>query len=306
MTRKLAFCLLMLALLLGACRNPTGTPVVPSIAPGLTPTPGDQPPTALNETPTATLPGPTPTPTPLAARVNGEPITLAEYEAELALFQAAYGTNLAPEVARQRVLDSLIAEALLAQAARQAGFISDEAALQTRIDQLGGDQVVAGWAASHGYTEAGFRLALARSAAAAWMRDQIAAEAPQVAEQAHARQILLYNLSDANQALAQLQAGADFAKLAATYNPAGMADDLGWFPRGYLLEPAIESAVFALQPGAYSAVIETRLGFHIVQVVERNPQRPLDPDAYLVLQEGALRAWLEQRRAQSQIEILLP
>jgi parvulin-like peptidyl-prolyl isomerase len=53
-------------------------------------------------------------------------------------------------------------------------------------------------------------------------------------------------------------------------------------------------------------VIKTRLGYHIVQVLERDPQRLLDPDARLVLQTKAIRQWLEARQAQSNIEILLP
>jgi hypothetical protein len=43
-----------------------------------------------------------------------------------------------------------------------------------------------------------------------------------------------------------------------------------------------------------------------VQVIERDAQHPLDPGARQALQRLALRAWLEQRRAGSRIEILLP
>jgi peptidyl-prolyl cis-trans isomerase SurA len=87
--------------------------------------------------PTDTPAPPTAIPEPLKATINGEGLTLAEYQAELARFQAAQaeaGTILATEEAAAWVLDSLIDSYLLAQAARDAGFVVDEASVQTRID----------------------------------------------------------------------------------------------------------------------------------------------------------------------------
>ena len=77
--------------------------------------------------------------------------------------------------------------------------------------------------------------------------------------------------------------------------------DLGWVPRGYLLEPKIEEIAFSLGVGEHSEVIATDVGFHIVRVLAREPQRPLSPDAYLSLQELALKQWVEQQRQQANI-----
>ena len=131
------------------------------------------------------------------------------------------------------------------------------------------------------------------------------AAVPQTAEQVHARQILLFSADEANNAYAQLQSGKDFAKLAATYNPV-TEGDLGWFPRGYLLDSKLEEAAFNLQPGQYSTVIQTPTGFHILLVIERDPNRPLEPDALQALQGQALQKWLEARHSQSEIQVLLP
>ncbi|RPI34313.1 MAG: hypothetical protein EHM70_03245 [Chloroflexota bacterium] len=269
-------------------------------------------PTATSALPTLTLPAsatptpfePSPTPEPLAALVNGEEITLEEYLAELARFQIAQ-----PGVSGDAlVLADLVDQALLAQAAVQAGFVLDDAGLQARIDQLaqqvGGAQALMDWQASHGYTGESFQVALKRAAAAAWMRDQITASAPETVEQVHARQILLYNSEQANQVLSQIRAGIEFATLASEYDPV-MSGDLGWFPRGYLTEKAVEDAAFALQPGEISAVIETPLGFHILEVIERDAQRLLDPDARLTLQSLSIKSWLAERRSQSEIQIFV-
>ena len=85
-----------------------------------------------------------------------------------------------------------------------------------------------------------------------------------------------------------------------------MRTDIGWFPRGYLTEPAIEEAAFNLQPGEVSPIIETRLGFHILKVTGRDPERMLEPEAYLALQAQALQRWLDDARAQSEIQVLIP
>jgi peptidyl-prolyl cis-trans isomerase C len=272
-----------------------------------------------SSTSTATLlplpPTATPTPVPLAAIVNGEAIPLYDYQAELARYQTALknnlatpasGTNLATQD-KQRVLDDLIAQTLLAQGAAQEGYKVDEAAVQTRLEnlttQVGGAQALSTWESAQGYTDDSFRQALKRAMAAAWMRDQIVSGVPEFADQVHARQILLYNESDANQVLAQIEAGAKFATLAVEYDPV-TGGDLGWFPQGYLTEPALEQAAFSLQPGEHSAVIHTRLGYHIMEVIERDAHHPLDPDARLVLQSQAVEQWLAKRRSQSEIKII--
>jgi peptidyl-prolyl cis-trans isomerase C len=134
------------------------------------------------------------------------------------------------------------------------------------------------------------------------MRDKIVAAVPGTAEQVHAQQILLYNEDAARKVADQLSAGAKFADLAVLYDP-NTGGELGWFPRGYLLEPDLEEAAFSLEPGQYSDVIATSVGFHIILVVERDPQHVLSPDAYLVIQEKALEEWLEGKRAESAIVI---
>jgi hypothetical protein len=66
--------------------------------------------------------------------VNSEAITLARYQAELARYQAAVGTQLATED-EQRVINDMVDQTLLAQAAAEAGFEVDAEAVQSRIEQ---------------------------------------------------------------------------------------------------------------------------------------------------------------------------
>lgn len=272
------------------------------------PLPAEASPEATTAVEPPTEPPPSPTAESLAARVNETTVSLAEYEAELARYQTALGRETTEEEQTQ-VLNDLIDQALLAQGAVEASYTLDEAGLQARIDELsanlGGEAQLQAWMQANGYDDASFRQGLERAAAAAWMRDQIAAGVPLTTEQVHARQILLYNSDQASEILTQLNSGADFATLAAQTDPV-TEGDLGWFPRGFLPEAALEEAAFALQPGEFSDIVETSAGFHILQVIERDPERPVEAQARLALEAQAVQAWLAERRSQSDIELLLP
>ena len=286
--------LLLLAFLLTLVLTACAIPIVGDLNPGPTATP----------TPTSM---PTITPIPLEVSVNGEGITVAEFEAELARYQqaqTALGNAVSLKIATQTVMEDLINTLLLAQGAAANSQAVDDAAVQSRIDalaaQIGGPAALTAWQSAHGYTEVDFRSDLRRQMAAARMRDQIAASVPSTAEQVHVKQILLYNSDAAQQALGYLKAGWNFDDLAAQYDPVTKGE-LGWFPRGYLPESAIEQAAFALQAGQFSDVIQTRAGYHILFVVERDPAHPLSPDALLTLQERAIQDWLTQQRNESTI-----
>ena len=281
---------LLIVLVLTACGTlPRGLTLVPAT---LTPTPS---------------PTPTATPIPLAVSVNGEGITVSEFEAELARYQKAQtglGNTVSLEAATKAVSDEFIDTLLLAQGAVSKGYQVDDAALQSRMDslatQVGGLEALTAWETDHGYTDASFRSDLRRQMAAASMRDQLAASVPTTAEQVHVKQILLGTAEAAQKALSELKAGWKFSDLAAKYDPVAKGE-LGWFPRGYLSDQAIEAAAFALQPDQYSAVIHSTAGYDILFLVARDPARALSPDALLVLQEHAVQDWLTQQRSASTI-----
>lgn len=253
------------------------------------------------------LPTVSATSVPPAISVNGEDISMAEFQAELARYQqaqTALGDTVSQEAAVQAVRNDLVDTLLLEQGAASKNFVVDDATLQARVDalaaQVGGVDALAAWETAHGYTNADFRSGLRRQIAAAWMRDQITASVPATAEQVHVKQILLYNEAEAQNDLGLLQAGADFNTLAAGNDPVAKGE-LGWFPRGYLPSQAIEDAAFALQPGQFSAIIKDDTGYHILYLVELAPSRQLSPDALLTLQQRSVQSWLTQHHEQSTI-----
>lgn len=102
----------------------------------------------------------------------------------------------------------------------------------------------------------------------------------EIPEQARARHILIrISTPDAKKKaedlLAQLRAGADFAKLASTSSEdqgsAPNGGDLGYFGAGRMVKP-FEEAVSALKKaGDLSDVVETQFGYHIIKLEDRRP-----------------------------------
>ncbi len=300
MRRVMRFGAVLLALCLAACNAPAQTTQPPELTPISSPIP-------------ATI---TPTAAPEAARVNGEPITLQEFQAELDRYEAAMaelGIQLATRNDYQmEVLQILIQRKLLAQAALRLGTELGQSELEQRYQQIvqesGGSEAMAQWLSAAGYSEQGFRTTLREELLAARMIQTISEGVSAEVEQLHARHILVATEEEAQDMLALLEGGAEFDQLARIYSldgstrPAG--GDLGWFPRGTLTVPELEQAAFALQPGEVSGVIPSSLGYHVVEVLERE-RRPLAGNALIDYRSAAVESWLEQQQQAATIEIFL-
>ena len=293
----------LLAVLLASCGKAT------SQAPNMLPTPTSELflPT-IAATPTATPLPPTPTPEPpAAAHVNGQPITLEAYQKELARYnsaQLALGRNpeeedTSPQI---RVLDALIEQALILQAAATEGIKLDDktldAELQRLIEATGGQENFNGWLEANQYTPDEFREVLRAQMTVQAMITEVTGSIGDAAEQVHARHIVVASEETIEAVLNQLEQGTDFATLAKSYSldestgPNG--GDLGWFPRGLLLSPEVEDAAFALEAGEISGIVESGFGYHLVQVLEKDPARPVTLEIERRLREVAFDNWLQQ------------
>lgn len=265
-------------------------------------------------------PQPTPTPNPLAARVNGQPITLAEYEAELARYIAALPDAPAPQSERSQqlalqlkdaALEALIEYALIEQEAARSGIqvseqqVAEELAIAKA--RAGGEAQFQAWLAATRQTEADVRALLRRELLVNAVRDHVLATMPRTAEYVHAYQIVVATEREARQVLTRLQNGAKFTALAQSLSldESTRADggDLGWFARntGAVLWPEVEEAAFGLQPGETSAIVKSPIGYHIIRVTERETRGLTEADT-IHLQTVALAEWIAGLKARAQIE----
>ena len=94
-------------------------------------------------------------------------------------------------------------------------------------------------------------------------------------EQVYARHILVETEEEANNLLLQLKEGlTDFAELAKEKSigpSAPSGGDLGFFTRGQMVKE-FEDAVFSLEPGEISDVVQTQFGYHIIKCEEKKEE----------------------------------
>jgi Parvulin-like peptidyl-prolyl isomerase len=295
-----------LLLLLVACETPPAAPA--QRAPTFTPS-------------APTAPPPTPTPErPLAARVNGQPIYLVDYERQVAQYQdalAASGVDIASPEGQERlrqmraqILDWMIEQVLIEQAAAGMGITVTDEEVQAAIAQLvqdaGSQEAFQERLERSGMTLSDLQAQLRAELLRARVLERVQATVPERAEQVHARHILVDTRERAEALLGQIQAGADFAQLARTYSQdestRDAGGDLGWFPRGVLLAPEVEEIAFSLQAGQVGPIVQSQFGYHIVQTLERKQDEPISPEHRQLLQDRAVQEWMESLWKQAVIE----
>lgn len=112
----------------------------------------------------------------------------------------------------------------------------------------------------------------------------------------NARHILVKTEAEANDVLAQLKKGTDFAKLAKekSLDPGSKekGGDLGWFSPAGMVKP-FSDAVIALKKGETSpAPVQTQFGWHVIKMVDT---RATQVPPYDKVKEGLERT-LQQRK----------
>lgn len=248
----------------------------------------------------------------VAATVNEEPILWSEVDAEVGRAAAQFNVNLAgPDSEKQRaelarlVLDQLIDQRLILQAARKHGVQVSETAVSAEIDRI----------KKNFGTEAEFQLALSQRnltvddvrrllrvnlAVRALMPLVAKVEVPEAEvrksfdqrraqfdqpEQARVSHILI-RVEDpkleerAKQTILLIQGklakGEKFADLARQYSqdPGSKekGGDLGFFAKGAMV-PEFEKVAFSLQPGQVSGAVKTQFGYHLILLHEKKPAK---------------------------------
>ncbi|MDZ7749557.1 MAG: peptidylprolyl isomerase [Halofilum sp. (in: g-proteobacteria)] len=205
-----------------------------------------------------------PDPEDVVARVNGQPISAVALDAQVQA-QSSRGQP----VQRPQALDELVDLTVLAQEAEAQGLPEQpEIAAQLARQRAAvlAQHLVRAELSSFSPSEDELRQAY---------QDRVEQTSGQEYKASH---ILLEEEAKANEMIAQLDEGADFANLAREHSTGPTSNrggSLGWFQPDQMVGPFAQ-AVQALAPGSYTeAPVKTRFGWHVVRLEDvREAQQP--------------------------------
>ncbi|WP_245523147.1 foldase protein PrsA [Thermosediminibacter oceani] len=136
-------------------------------------------------------------------------------------------------------------------------------------------------------------------------------------KQVRARHILVENEEKANEVIAKLKSGEDFAELAKQYSTdtatKEKGGDLGFFGRGDMVKE-FEEAAFSLKVGEISSPVKTQYGYHIIKVEEikeaqeANYEESKDKIKDILLNQKVQQeysTWMQELYQQYEVENLL-
>lgn len=224
----------------------------------------------------------------VVATVNGEAITLGQMITMRQGLAADATQNLPDTALWDLMLDQMIRQTAVAQAAGPELSPRDAAALEIeRRSYLAGSVLEKVAAAEPG--EAELRAAY----------DQAFGGAEPVIEY-NAAHILVKTREEADAIEKQLAEGADFGTLAeekSTDNSAPNKGDLGWFQAAQMVAPFAD-AVKALEKGKVSAPVETQFGWHVIRLIDSREATPPNFDDI----RAELAVQVRRDRVQAEIE----
>lgn len=189
---------------------------------------------------------------------------------------------------RQVILDTMIQELLLAQAARQAGIGVDPVAVDAAVAAQVAPPILD--AAPMLSDTTTLRVSAARQQLVLAM---IARNTR--ADMFRSRHILVSDEAVADTILADLAAGKPFADLAQELSTdtasAAQGGELGWVPRGDFV-PEYEAVAFSVALNTPTKV-QSQFGWHVLVVEERAENRPFESFAQLQASKG-VQSYYEQ------------
>ncbi len=230
------------------------------------------------------------------ATVNGQDITLGHVIATRSALPEQYQA-LPDNILFEGILEQLIQQTLLAQA---AGELSRRTELELENERR---TLIASEKLAELTADALSEEALQQ------LYDETYANAEPVTEY-NASHILVDSKEKAEELIAQLNEGADFAELAkenSTGPSAPSGGALGWFTQGMMVKP-FEDVVITLEPGQVAPEpVETQFGWHVIRLNETRdkaapPLSEVAEELVQKLQDDAIEAALKTLEDNAEIE----
>ena len=246
----------------------------------------------------------------LVARVNGEEITQEQFDREV-LRRAQNSLASDPIALQLQILDSLIQQIVINQAAEEFEIVISDEELAAELTILkesiaDDDEAWLVWLETNNFTEEELLTALHDSLITNEVRDRQVISLEGSVLQVHARHILVRTVEEGEAVVARLDAGEDFVAVAAEVSQdtttRDQGGDLGWFTKEELIDVTLAEVAFSMEPGEVEGPIPSRIGYHVIQVLEK-AERPIEPERMPLLMETQFLTWLQAEYDRSEIEI---
>lgn len=147
-------------------------------------------------------------------------------------------------------------------------------------------------------SETDYRRMIEAAVLTSKLREKFLKEVPKSAESVRYRQILVSEQSTAEDIKHQIEAGKDFAKLAAKNSldttTKDKGGDVGWVPRG-VLEASTEELIFSMKVGEVT-IIPSAVGAIVVEMRKKDADHPVAKDQKEPLADGLLDSWIEEKK----------
>jgi len=268
--------------------------------------------------------------------VNGEPISLEEFDTEFRLMEIYYSAVSEGDMQaiKRRLFEQVINRRLLLQEARRIGLTMtrDEADQIFRDAQKDGSEDLPSILRAHGVSEQAWRRKILQERLVSKLVDQEVNRKVQITSAevedyywshltrfwkpaaVRARHLIVQRKGDLQKVLAGLKRGEDFAKLASTFSVDLERSDGGdW---GYMETDRIPTAylrvLLTLSPGEVSKPLKDEFGYHLFQLIGWKSRRmqpfPEVKDAIhdsLLKEEQDLRfdQWMADLKKRSLIKV---
>ena len=203
------------------------------------------------------------------AVVNGEALTINEYNEKLRRLSKFERARYSGEEGHQAFLRDLILQKIMVQKAKEAELDKD-AEVQKKIRALMQETMERVLMEALLKQEILDKVVVTDEEAKAYYDEH--KEEFSEKEKAHARHILVKTEEEVQEIRKQLDEGADFAELAteksADKHTAKKGGDLGFFERGKMIAE-FEEVCFDMEIGAISDPVKTQFGYHIIKLEDK-------------------------------------
>lgn len=239
------------------------------------------------------------------ANIGSKTITGTDFADRLKQLPPQYQAMIKSDAEKKTMLDALVKEQLIVQEAKERN-LDQEKAIQSKINTIVDQILLEEMVKRVRESQLKPSEAEAKTYYDQHKNEFVGLERIKVAH------ILVKEKAQAEQVLAQLKKGTDFAQVAKEYSIDGSSSKAGgemdYFGKGDMV-PDFEKGAFLLtKPGQISEPVKTAFGYHIIKLIDRKPAgeksfEEAKPEVERLVEKNKFDQWIEGLKKKWHVKI---